>query len=206
MSTIVVQAFVTLDGVVQGQGGSDEDLRGAFAHGGWSRRYDTAHGGVDEINQTLLDWEEDTAALLLGRKTYELFANSWGVFDENTEDFQGEITRKYNRIPKYVASGTLTELSWKNSHLLGPDVPAAARDLRADLSGEIHIWGSTELVKTLAEHALIDEYRLAVYPLVLGSGRKLFSDGFTTSEFALVKSRPLTSGVVLNTYQHSDTG
>jgi dihydrofolate reductase len=205
MSTIVVVARVTLDCVVQGEGGPDEDPRGGFEHGGWATGYD-AERGEDEINQTLLEWENGAAALLFGRTTYELFANSWGVFDESTDDFQGEITRKYNRIPKYVASGTLTELSWKNSHLLGPDVPAAVRDLRAEHTGEIHVWGSTELVTTLAEHALIDEYRLAVYPLVLGSGRKLFSDGFTTSEFALVDNRPLPSGVVLNTYRLPDAG
>ena len=143
------------------------------------------------------------AGLLFGRTTYELFANSWGAFDENTDDFQGEITRRYNSVPKYVATSTLTEAGWKNSHLLGPDVPAAVRDLRAELSGEIHVWGSTELIKTLAEHALVDEYRLAVYPLVLGFGKKLFSDGFTTAEPALTDNRPLASGVVLSTYRRS---
>jgi dihydrofolate reductase len=206
MGTIVVQAFVSLDGVVQGEAGPDEDPRRGFEHGGWVKGYDAEHGGEEEINQALLEWEDNVAALLFGRTTYELFANSWGVFDENADGFQGEITRKYNRIPKYVASGTLTELGWKNSHLLGPDVPAAVRDLRAEHSGEIRIWGSTELVKTLAEHALIDEYRLAVYPLVLGSGKRLFSDGFTTSEFALVDNRPLASGVVLSTYRRSGAG
>jgi dihydrofolate reductase len=203
MSKIVVQARVSLDGVVQGQGGPDEDPRGGFEHGGWSTGYDANHG-EDEILQTFLEWEDNVTALLFGRTTYELFATSWGVFDESTDGFQGEITRRYNRIPKYVVTSTLTELSWKNSHLLGHDVPAAVRDLRADHSGEIHIWGSTELVKTLADHALIDEYRLAVYPLVLGSGKKLFSDGFTTSEFALVDNRPLASGVVLSTYRRTD--
>lgn len=206
--SVVVQAFISLDGVVQGEAGPDEDPRGGFEHGGWATRYDAKHGGEDEMNQALLEWEDKVAALLFGRTTYELFANSWGVFDESSDDFQGEITRKYNRVPKYVASSTLTEteFTWKDSHLLGPDVPAAVRDLSAEHSGEIRIWGSTELIKTLAEHALIDEYRLAVYPLVLGSGRKLFSDGFMTSEFALVDNRPLATGVVLNTYRRSDAG
>ncbi len=206
MSTIVVQAFVSLDGVVQGEAGPDEDPRGGFEHGGWATGYDAKHGGEDEMNQTLLEWEDNVAALLFGRTTYELFANSWGVFDENTDDFQGEITRKYNRVPKYVASRRLTELRWKNSHLLGSDMPSAVGDIRAEHSGEIRIWGSTELVKTLAEHALIDEYRLAVYPLVLGSGKRLFSDGFATSEFSLVDNRTLASGVVLSTYRRADAG
>lgn len=203
MSTIVVVARITLDGVVQGEGGPDEDPRSGFEHGGWARTYDVEHG-EDEINQAFLEWEGNVAAMLFGRTTYELFANSWGMFDENTDDFQGEITRTYNRVPKYVASNTLTDLAWKDSHLLGPDVPAAVRDLRAERNGEIHIWGSTELIKTLAQHALIDEYRLVVYPLVLGSGKKLFPDGFTTSQFVLVDHRALASGVVLATYRATD--
>jgi dihydrofolate reductase len=203
MSTIVVVARVTLDGVVQGEGGPDEDPRSGFEHGGWARTYDVEHG-EDEIDQAFLEWESNVAAMLFGRTTYELFAKSWGVFDENTDDFQGEITRTYNRVPKYVASNTLTDLAWKDSHLLGPDVPAAVRDLRAERNGEIHIWGSTELIKTLAQHALIDEYRLVVYPLVLGSGKKLFPDGFTTSQFVLVDHRALASGVVLATYRATD--
>jgi dihydrofolate reductase len=205
MGTTVVVIRVTLDGVVQGQGGLDEDPRGGFEHGGWSTRFDLEHG-EDEIKQTLVEWERNVAALLFGRTTYELFAKSWGMFDESTDDFQGEITQKYNSVPKYVATRTLTDLGWKNSHLLGPDVPAAVRDLRDELSGEIRIWGSTELIKTLAKHALIDEYRLAVYPLVLGSGRKLFSDGFTPSELALTDNRPLASGVVLSTYRRPTVG
>ena len=206
MGTIGVLTRITLDGVVQGEGGPDEDPSDGFEHGGWARRYDLEHGRGDEVNQNLLKWEANVAALLFGRTTYELFANSWGVFDENTDDFQGEITRKYNSVPKYVATTRLTELAWKNSHLLGPDVPAAVQDLRAEVSGEIRIWGSTLLIKTLAEHGLIDEYRLAVYPLVLGSGKKLFSDGFTTSELALIDTSPLTSGVVVNTYRRADAG
>ena len=124
------------------------------------------------------EWESKTEALLLGRKTYEIFAGSWGVWDENAEGMLGELTRQYNRIPKYVASRTLTELGWKNSQLLGPDVPAAVKQLRAEPGGEIRVWGSTQLIRTLAEHDLIDEYRLVVYPLVLGTGKKLFADGF----------------------------
>ena len=113
----------------------------------------------------------------------------------------GELTRRYNRVPKYVASRTLTELGWKNSHLLGPDVPAAVKKLQAEPGGEIRVWGSTELIKTLAEHDLIDEYRLAVYPLVLGTGKKLFSDGFPLSRFTLAETRALKSGVLINTYR-----
>ena len=201
MSTIVVQAFITLDGVVQGGGGPDEDREGGFEHGGWAMQYDEQMDNRGEIERIVGDWEKKTEALLLGRRTYEIFAGSWGVWDENAEGLQGELTRRYNRIPKYVASRTLTEVGWRNSQLLGPDVPAAVASLRAKPGGEIRVWGSTRLIRTLAAHDLVDEYRLAVYPLVLGTGKKLFSDGFTPARLALVETHALRSGVVINTYR-----
>jgi dihydrofolate reductase len=201
MSTIVVQAFITLDGVVQAGGGPDEDREGGFEHGGWQDGYNPA-----EIGEIVAAWESRTEALLLGRKTYEIFAGSWGVWDENAEGLQGELTRRYNRIPKYVASRTLTEVGWQNSQLLGPDVPAAVAKLRAEPGGEIRVWGSTKLIRTLAEHDLVDEYRLAVYPLVLGTGKKLFSDGFALTRLTLVETRALPAGVLVNTYRRSDAG
>jgi dihydrofolate reductase len=206
MSTIVVQAFITLDGVVQAGGAPDEDREGGFEHGGWTMDYDKQMDKLDEVGKIVEEWESRTEALLLGRKTYEIFAGSWGVWDENAEGFQGELTRRYNRIPKYVASRTLTEVGWKNSQLLGPDVPAAVEKLRAQPGGEIRVWGSTVLIRTLAEHDLIDEYRLAVYPLVLGTGKKLFSDGFALARLTLADTRALRSGVVVNTYRRSGAG
>jgi dihydrofolate reductase len=206
MSTIVVQAFITLDGVVQGGGGPDEDREGGFEHGGWAMEYDEKMDKRGEGEEIVGEWESRTEALLLGRKTYEIFAGSWGVWDENAEGLQGELTRRYNRIPKYVASRTLTEVGWKNSQLLGPDVPTAVEKLRAEPGGEIRVWGSTKLIRTLAEHNLIDEYRLAVYPLVLGTGKKLFSDRFALTKLTLVETRALASGVLVNTYRRSDAG
>jgi dihydrofolate reductase len=198
MSRIVVQAFVTLDGVVQSVGRPDEDREGGFEHGGWQEGYDLA--GI------VLEWESRTEALLLGRKTYEIFAGSWGVWDESAEGLLGELTRRYNRIPKYVASRTLSETGWQNTQLLGPDVPGAVDKLRAEPGGEIRVWGSTELIRTLAEHDLVDEYRLVLYPLVLGTGKKLFSDGFPPGRLTLVETRGLPSGVVVNTYRRADAG
>ncbi|MGO4102534.1 dihydrofolate reductase family protein [Leifsonia sp. YAF41] len=195
MSSVVVQSFITLDGVVQAPGGPEEDTEDGFAYGGWQDR--DAGGGI------VAEWESKTEALLLGRKTYEIFAGAWGLWDENAEGFEGELTRLYNRIPKYVASRTLTELGWKNSHLLGSDVPAAVAKLREQPGGEIRIWGSSQLIKSLAEHNQIDEYRLVVYPLVLGTGKKLFSDGFPFTRFSLAESLALPSGVVINTYRPS---
>jgi len=178
---------------------------GGFAHGGWATAYDEEMDPLGEGDEIIRDWEGRTEALLLGRRTYEIFAGSWGVWDENAEGFMGELTRRYNRIPKYVASRTLTEVGWRNARLLGPDVPAAVEALRAAPGGEIRVWGSTELIRTLAAHDLIDEYRLVVYPLVLGTGKKLFSDEFTLSRFTLAETRALRSGVVINTYRRADT-
>lgn len=199
MSEIVVQAFITLDGVTQAPGGRDEDAEEGFPHGGWQDRYHP-----DEDNAIVGEWESKTEALLLGRKTYEIFAGAWGVWDENTEGLMGELTRRYNRVPKYVASNTLTELGWKNSHLLGPDVPAAVAKLRAQPGGEIRVWGSSQLIKTLAAHDLVDEYRLVVYPLVLGTGKRLFSEGFALTQLALKESQALPSGVLINTYRRRE--
>ena len=203
MSRIVVQEFITLDGVVQGGGGPDEDREGGFQHGGWAMDYDEQMDKDGEGGTLVTEWEKKTEALLLGRKTYEIWAGAWGVWDENAGGLLGELTRRYNRVPKYVASRTLTELKWKNSHLLGPDVPGAVTKLRAQAGGEIRVWGSTQLIGTLAEHDLVDEYRLAVYPLVLGTGKKLFPDGFALTRLTLVETRALQSGVVVNTYRRS---
>lgn len=209
MSSIVVQAFLTLDGVVQGGGGPDEDPEGGFAHGGWQQEFEEAAAGVDDDHERggiVADWESRTEALLLGRKTYQIFARSWGVWDEDAEGFQGELTRRYNRLPKYVASRTLSELTWQNSHLLGTDVPAAVAKLRGEPGGEIRVWGSTELIRTLADHDLVDEYRLVRYPLVLGTGKKLFSDGFAFTRLTLAETFALPSGVVVSTYRRSAAG
>ena len=165
--------------------------------------YNAQHDTLGEFGEIVGAWENKAEALLLGRKTYEIFSGSWGTWDENVAGMQGDMTRRYNRIPKYVASRTLTEVGWQNSQLLGPDVPAAVGKLRAEPGGEIRVWGSTVLIRTLAEHDLVDEYRLAVYPLVLGTGKKLFSDGFALAKLTLVETRALQSGVLINTYRRS---
>jgi dihydrofolate reductase len=204
MSRVVVQAFISLDGVVQSPGGPDEDPEGGFDLGGWSLGFDAANDIGGEGDAIIAEWESHTDGLLLGRKTYDIFSRSWGVWDENAPGFGGELTKRYNRVPKYVASRTLTELDWKNSHLLRPDVPAAVQKLREEPGGEIRVWGSSDLIGTLARHDLVDEYRLVVYPLILGRGKKLFPDGFGVTTLELAESRALASGVVVSTYRRSD--
>ena len=201
MGTIVLQAFISLDGVVQGGGGPGEDDTGGFTHGGWATDFDNEHGNADD--DIVAQWEQKTEGLLLGRVTYDIFSGSWGVWDESEPGLMGELTKRYNRVPKYVASRTLTEPGWKNSHVLDSDLPAAVAKARDEVDGELRIWGSTVLVKTLAENDLIDEYRLVVYPIVLGDGKKLFSHGFPTTRFGLAESRAMASGVVVNVYRRA---
>lgn len=195
MARVVVQEFLTLDGVAQGPGGPDEDRDGGFDRGGWQRGYD--------LGDQILEWESRTAALLLGRRTYEIWADAWGVWPEDAPGLQGEFTRRYNRVTKHVASRTLDALGWKNSELLRPDVPtavAALRELDLPDDGEIRVWGSTRLVRTLAAHDLVDEYRLVTYPIVLGAGKRLFDDGMR-AQLRLVESHALDAGVVVSTYR-----
>jgi dihydrofolate reductase len=195
MSEIVVQEFITLDGVIQAPGGPDEDPSDGFPYGGWQLDWDAAAGAEDD--PVIAEWESRTEALLLGRRTYEIWAGAWGVWPEDEPGMMGEFTRRYNRVPKYVASRTLGELAWQNSHLLAGDVPAAAAALRAQPGGEIRVWGSSGLVQTLAAHDLVDEYRLVMYPLVLGTGKRLFRDGLPPARLDRVEVRPLASGATV---------
>ena len=195
MSPIVVQTFVTLDGVAQGPGAPDEDLEGGFEHGGWQEGYDLA--------DLLLEWESKTEALLLGRKTYDIWAQAWAVWPEDAPGLMGEFTRRYNRVPKYIASHTQTSFDWKNSHHLGMDVPAAVRALQVPPGGEVRVWGSLDLIRTLAEADLVVEYRIITYPVVLGTGKKLFGDGFPVTKLALVSSELHPSGVVVSIYRRA---
>ena len=193
---VVVQEFITLDGVMQAPGGSDEDPEDGFEHGGWQMDFDRDAAS----DGTIAEWESKTEALLLGRKTYQIWEGAWGVWPEDAPGLMGEFTRRYNRVTKYVASRTLTSLDWQNSRLLGPDLQAEVAALRAQPGYEIRVWGSSGLIRSLAENDLVDEYRLMVYPIILGTGKKLFPDGFSPSRFELAENRSLASGVVINRY------
>jgi dihydrofolate reductase len=190
MRKIVVSEFVSLDGVMQAPGGQDEDTAGGFAHGGWTLPY-----WHDEIGAHFAQVMSESDAFLLGRKTWQIHG---GAFEPLADDdpFAGVL----NTMPKYVVSTTLTSAAaWRNSTLISGNVVEEVRALKARPGKNIVIDGSSVLLHTLARHDLIDEYRLIVYPLVLGGGKKVFPDGARVN-LRLVEARPLPSGVVLTHY------
>jgi dihydrofolate reductase len=192
MGKLIVNEFVSLDGVAQAPGGADEDTSGGFAHGGWHMAY------MDEAAQkSALGAILDAGAFLLGRRTYEIFAAYW----PNASEEERVIADPLNTKPKYVASTTLSDpLDWQNSTVLQGSVADAVARLKQEDAGDLHVIGSTELVKTLIEHDLVDEYRLMIDPVVLGGGKRLFRDDGALKELRLVDSQVTSSGAILATY------
>ena len=193
MRKIIVSEFVSLDGVIQAPGGKDEDTEGGFAHGGWTAPY-----WHDEIGALFAQAMGESDALLLGRKTWQIHG---GAFEPMAEgDPFGDVM---NAMPKYVVSTTLTDASaWRNSTLISGksgNVVEEVRALKAQPGKNILIDGSSVLVHTLAQDGLVDEYHLLVYPVVLGSGKRVFAGG-TQLNLRLVEARPIPSGVVLMHY------
>jgi dihydrofolate reductase len=182
---VVVAEFVSLDGVMEDPGGAE-----AFEHGGWTRPY-----WSDEIGKAKYEELFASDALLLGRVTYEGFAKAW----PSMKDDQGFADRM-NGLPKYVVSKTLEELTWNNSRLLTGNLADGVGALKQQPGKDILIAGSGQVVRALAGHDLIDEYRLLVYPVVLGSGKRLFGDG-VMSKLRLLEARPVGAGVVLMRYE-----
>jgi len=190
MRKIVVAEFVSLDGVMQAPGGADEDTEGGFAHGGWTHAY-----WHDDIGAHFFEAMTQSDALLLGRKTWQIHG---GAFDPMPAgDPFGDVM---NTMPKYVVSTSLTTAAaWRNSTLIKSNVVEEVRALKAQPGKNIAIDGSSVLVHTLAQHDLVDEYSLLVYPVVLGSGKKLFPEGVRIN-LRLIESRAFPSGVVLLQY------
>lgn len=192
MRKLVVGAFTTLDGVVQAPGGPDEDRDGGFRHGGWLVPY------FDEtFGRLMAEWTKRAGAFVLGRKTYEMFAASW----PNATDPADEAAAALNGRPKYVASRTLTELRWNGSHLLGGDVAGEVARLKAQDGGELQVHGSFDLLQTLLRHDLVDALRIWQFPVVLGTGKRLFGDGALPLAFRLVESQQTAPGAVLHVYE-----
>jgi dihydrofolate reductase len=193
MRKLVVGTFVTIDGVMQAPGGPDEDPEGGFEHGGWSVNYwDAAMGEV--ITASTLQ----AGALLLGRKTYEIFAAHWPKVSDDDP-----VAAKLNGVRKYVASRTLREVTWNNSSLIQGDLAEAVTRLKSEPGGEIQVTGSGELIQTLMKHDLVDEYNLWTFPLVLGSGKRLFGPGTIPGDLRLTETRNFSTGVVVSKYERA---
>jgi dihydrofolate reductase len=185
MGRIVVTEFVSLDGVMEDPGGSEN-----FKHSAWS--FEFSRG--DEGDQFKLDEALGSEALLLGRVTYEGFAAAWPTRD-------GEFADKFNSMPKYVVSSTLEKPEWNNSTVLKGDVVKAVSKLRQEQDGDIVVHGSAQLVQTLLEHDLVDEVRLMVFPVVLGSGKRLFGDTTDKKRLRLADSKTVGDGVAILIYE-----
>lgn len=193
MRKLVVQEFLTLDGVMQAPGEKNKDTRGGFAHGGWQRDY------FDDIfAKTVTEWFADAGGFVLGRKTYELFAAYWPTAPAE----QRSVGDPLNNLPKYVASRTLKEpLEWKNSTVIAGDVGDAIRKLKKEPGKDLNVIGSGVLVQSLIADDVVDEYRLIFHPLVLGSGTRLFRDGVGRRGLELIDSAATTTGALIATYR-----
>lgn len=184
---------VSIDGVMQGLGGSDEDRRGGFERGGWALPLFGDEGAtfVEHLFQR-------ADAFLFGRRTYETFADSWGAIAEMRAQ---PIGVALNEKPKYVVSTTLTEPRWADTTVLSGDIADAIRELKADPEGELQVHGSGILVRWLLERELIDEVTLLTYPVVIGQGTRLFPDVGPDRAFELIESRAFTHGITLHVYR-----
>ncbi|MDF2693790.1 MAG: hypothetical protein K0S65_2173 [Labilithrix sp.] len=203
MRKIVTGAFISLDGVMQAPGGPEEDKTGGFTSGGWTAPYwdDVIAGAMGESFANPFD-------LLLGRKTYDIFAAHWPHVprDPKAKGYDAgsvQIADRFDASTKYVATHRPESLAWSNSRALGADVPAAIRELKKQEGPTLLTQGSTELIHLLLEHDLVDELRLLIYPLVLGKGKRLFTSAAIPGAFALTKSVVSPSGVIITTYERA---
>ncbi len=195
MREIVISTFVTLDSVMQAPGGPEEDPSDGFAHGGWSVGY-----WDDVLAQAMAESMGRPFDLLLGRKTYEIFAGYWPTAPAEAG---GDVL---NNATKYVVSSTLDRAGWQNSHVIRPgdlDVPAQIRQVKEQDGPELQVHGSSQLIQTLIGHDLVDRYFLRIYPVLLGTGKRLFGGGTIPAGLRLVDSKPSTTGVIIATYERA---
>ena len=191
--TLVVGTFLTLDGVMQAPGGPNEDRDGGFDYGGWSVTY------WDEKMGEIMDGQfAEADALLLGRKTYEIFAAHW----PNVEG-DDPVATKLNSMPKYVASRTLDAVEWNNSTLLSGDVAEAVENLKTERGDVLMVQGSHDLIQTLLAHDLVDEFWVWIFPLVLGDGKRLFGDGTIPAALELANVETSSTGVQMLRYERA---
>jgi dihydrofolate reductase len=190
MRKLIVTTFLTLDGVMQAPGGPGEDDIGGFAHGGWSVNY-----WDDRIGEAMNEWTSKPFAMVLGRRTYDIMAAYWPHAPEETG------AKTFNEATKYVASRSRPTLEWSNSVLIEGDAGEGIAKLKEEDGPELQVHGSANLIQTLMLHDLVDEYRLWVFPVVIGSGKRLFAEGAIPSRLRLVDSKVSTTGVVIGTYE-----
>ncbi len=190
MRKLIVSTFLTLDGVIQAPGGPEEDDGGGFAHGGWSVNY-----WDERMGQIMGEAMSAPFGLVLGRKTYDIFAGHW----PHASDDAG--AKPLNEATKYVASRGHPTLAWNNSVLIEGDAAEGIAALKKEDGPELQVHGSGNLIQTLLRHNLVDQYRLWVFPLVIGSGKRLFSEGTVPSGLRLVDSKVSTTGVLIGTYE-----
>ena len=187
---LTASMMLTVDGVYQGPGGPDEDRRGGFERGGW-----TAAFGDEESWRYLVALFERADALLLGRRTWEIWEPYWPNHDDNP------VGHVINVLPKYVPSTTLADPAWQNTHVLDGDVEAAVRELKAKPGRELQVHGSGELLRWLLDRDLVDELSLRIFPVVVGDGLRLFPERGQTHRLELVESVSTPTGVLLQTYR-----
>ncbi len=191
MSKLVVISFLTLDGVMQAPGDSAEDTAGGFRYGGWQVPF------FPDVNEVLPGELGNVGALLLGRKTYDIFAAYWPTAGKDIEPYGPFM----NNITKYVASRTLRQTAWQNSVLLQGEAAAAVARLKAEAGRDLYVFGSGDLAQTLMREHLVDEYLLLLHPLVLGAGKRLFQADGPRQELVLVHSTTTQQGVLVLRYQ-----
>jgi dihydrofolate reductase len=188
MGNLVVSEFISIDGVIEDPGGAE-----GFEHGGWTFKFDQGEAG----QRFKLDEVMAAESLLLGRVTYEGFAAAWPTMEGT-----GAFGEQMNGMPKYVVSTTLTDPDWNNSHVISGNLVEEVQRLRDAPGGDVLVGGSAQLVQALAENGLVDEYRLMVFPIVLGTGKRLFAEASAPSILELVESRPVgDDGIVILTYR-----
>ena len=194
MRKLVVTTFLTLDGVMQGPGGPEEDPSGGFEYGGWL----VPHAD-DDMGRQMVEWFSGAEDFLLGRFTYETFAGFWPRVPIDDDP----IARALNTLPKHVASRTLDQVDWENSQLIKGDVVDAVTALKQDDGGELQVHGSAGLIQTLLNNDLVDELRLIVFPVVVGTGKRLFDDGTVPAALRLTSSSTTSTGAVILSYERA---